>query len=516
MAFPTRFNTTDPGFYPNASQREQALANSERYAGWSRDRVRQLNNRNDGYTYTIDYWQNAYIISRGGKQTKKAYAYEIHVKQSWNREEVIYEEVFDSYSMDLNVFKAQLNARLSEFNDNEEGYTYYITSDARNYYQATDAAKLQGCESVTISVTCSDGATLGQGTTQYKCRKCGSSLNAHSKECAMQTSVTENELDLSELDALVQEAESKVALLGSQVQTLENENAVLLKKIAEASVEDAAVYRQQYNENRKQIDRLKSELAEWQQKQKEYNDAKAESAGDNDVATDDYYRIPAIMQDCKTAYSLTWQDGGAWSGYTYVRKATMPNIKGVITFKATISIARKPKYFLGIKIHRAILQISWELTTAYTDTHVADVLTLDPNLPDAEKTKIVNDRIAEIAREYPSCKITTEYARTAPPEETPTGEVYHLLWSSDRLAIAREVDSRITKIYADLVSLEKMMHYKRSIIDVLKDVLPEPDTDEGRRLTLVEECHDRWMENARASRNGNGRNGKDGRKEVRP
>ena len=512
----TRFNTTDPGFYPNASQREQALANSERYAGWSRDRVRQLNNRNDGYTYTIDYWQNAYIISRGGKQTKKAYAYEIHVKQSWNREEVIYEEVFDSYSMDLNVFKAQLNARLSEFNDNEEGYTYYITSDARNYYQATDAAKLQGCESVTISVTCSDGATLGQGTTQYKCRKCGSSLNAHSKECAMQTSVTENELDLSELDALVQEAESKVALLGSQVQTLENENAVLLKKIAEASVEDAAVYRQQYNENRKQIDRLKSELAEWQQKQKEYNDAKAESAGDNDVATDDYYRIPAIMQDCKTDYNLTWQDGGAWSGYTYVRKATMPNIKGVITFKATISIARKPKYFLGIKIHRAILQISWELTTAYTDTHVADVLTLDPNLPDAEKTKIVNDRIAEIAREYPSCKITTEYARTAPPEETPTGEVYHLLWSSDRLAIAREVDSRITKIYADLVSLEKMMHYKRSIIDVLKDVLPEPDTDEGRRLTLVEECHDRWMENARASRNGNGRNGKDGRKEVRP
>ena len=509
----TRFNTTDPGFYPNASQREQALANSERYAGWSRDRVRQLNNRNDGYTYTIDYWQNAYIISRGGKQTKKAYAYEIHVKQSWNREEVIYEEVFDSYSMDLNVFKAQLNARLSEFNDNEEGYTYYITSDARNYYQATDAAKLQGCESVTISVTCSDGATLGQGTTQYKCRKCGSSLNAHSKECAMQTTVTENELDLSELDAMLQEAENQVAALQSQINALENENADLLKKIAEASVEDAAVYRQQYNANKTQIDRLKSELSEWQKKQREYTDAKAEAAGDNDVATDDYYRIPAIMQDCKTAYSLSWQDGGAWNGYTYVRKATMPNINGVITFKATVSIARKPKYFLGIKIHRAIVQISWELTTEYTDTYVADVLTLDPNLSDAEKTKLVNDRIAEIAREHPSCKITTEYARTPPLEETPTGEVYHLLWSSDRLEIAREVDSRITKIYADLVSLEKMMHYKRSIIDVLKDVLPELDMDEGRRLTLVEECHERWVENARNLRNGNG---KDSGKEVRP
>ena len=505
-----RFETTDPGFYPNASQREQVLSNSEGYAGWSRSRVQQLNNQNDGYTYTITYWQSGYIINRGGKQTKKAYAYEIHVKKSWNREVIVYEDVFDSYSMDLNTFKAQLNARLSEFNDNEEGYTYYIASNARNYYQATDAVKLQGCESVTISVTCSDGATLGQGTTQYKCRKCGSSLNAHSKECAMQTTVTDNELDTSELDGLLQEAENKVATLESQIKSLESENDALLKKIAEASVEDAAVYRQQYNENKTQIDRLKSELAEWQKKQTEYTEAKAEAAADNDVATDDYYRIPAIMQDCKTAYSLTWQDGGAWSGYTYVRKATMPNINGVITFKATLSIARKPKYFLGIKIHRAIMQISWELTTEYSDTHVADVLTFDPSLSDAEKTKLVNDRIAEIAREYPSCKITTEYARTEPLEETPTGDVYHLLWSSDRLEIAREVDSRLTKIYADLVSLEKMMYYKRSIIDVLKDVLPELDMDEGRRLTLVEECRERWVENARSLRSGTGR------KEARP
>lgn len=504
----TRFNTSDPGFYPNASQREQALANSERYAGWSRSRVQQLNNSNDGYTYTINTRQQAYIISKGNKQTKKAYAYEIHVTQSWNRTEVVYEDVFDSYSMDLNTFKAQLNARLSEFNDNEEGCIYYIASDTRNYYQATDAAKLQGCESVTISVTCSDGATLGQGSTQYKCRKCGGSLDAHSKECVMQTSVTENELDLSELDALIREADNQVAVLQSQISALEKENADLLKKIAEASVEDAAAYRQQYNSNRTRIEELKSELAEWQQKQKEYADAKQEAEAENDVPTDDYYRLPAIMQDCKTAYSLTWQDGGTWSGYTFVRKATMPNINGIITFRATISIARKPKYFLGIKIHRAIIQISWELTSAYTDTHVADVLTLDPNLSNEEKTKIVNNRISEIAREYPNCKITTEYARTEPMEEVPNSDVYHLLWSSDRLEIAREVDSRITKIYADLVSLEKMMHYKRNIIDVLKDVLPELDTDEGRRLTLVEECHDRWVENARTSRSG--------RKEVRP
>ena len=508
-----RFNTSDPNFYPDASQREQVLANSEGYAGWSRNRVQQLNNQNDGFSYSINYWMSAYIISKKNKQTKKAYAYEIHVSKNWNKEEVVYEEVFDSYSMDLNTFRAQLNVRLAEFNENEDGYTYYISSGARNYYQATDAAKLKGCESVTISVTCSDGVTLGQGSTQYKCRKCGSSLNAHTKECAMQTSVTENDLDLSELDALLNEANSQAASLEAQIGALENENAVLLKKISTASIEDAANYRQQYNANKTRIDRLKGELAEWKKKQSDYAQAKSDAADDNSVATDDYYRIPAIMQDCKAAYGLTWQDGGAWNGYSYVRKATMPNINGIITFRATVSIARKPKYFLGIKIHRAIIQIKWELTSEYTDTHVADVLTLDPGLSDAEKAKLVNDRIAEIAREHPSCKITTEYARSAPTEETPSGDVYHLLWSSDRLEIAREVDSRITKIYADLVSLEKMMHYKRSILDVMKDVLPGLDTDEGRRLTLVEECHDRWVENARTLRSGNSRNS---RKEVRP
>lgn len=507
----TRFQTGDANFYPNASQREQTLANSEHHAGWSRSRVQQLNGSNDGNTYNISYRMQSYIIKKGKKQTKKAYAYEIHVTQSWNRETVVYEEVFDSYSMDLNTFKAQLNARLSEFNDNEEGYVYYIASDGRNYYQATDAGKLQGCESVTISVTCSDGATLGQGSTQYKCRKCGSSLNAHSKECVMQTTVTENELDFSELDALIQEADSRVSALESQVATLERENEDLLKKIAGASVEDAARYRQQYNANRKQIEELESELAAWRKKQQDYKAAREEAAGDNSVPTDDYYRLPAIMQDCRAAYSLTWKDGGSWNGYTFVRKATMPNINGEITFSATLSIARKPKYFLGIKIHRTIIQISWELTSSYTDTHVADVLTLDASLSDEEKTRMVNERISEIAREHPDCKITTEYARNEPMEEEPAGDVYHLLWSSDRLEIAREVDSRITKIYADLVSLEKMMHYKRSIIDVLKDVLPELDTDEGRRLTLVEECHDRWVENARASRSG-----RSGRKEVQP
>ena len=555
-----RINTKDANFYPNSSQKEAILQNSENHAGWSRTRVQQLNNQNDGFTYNISYWLNSYIISSKKKgQKQKAYAYEIQVYKSWNRTEEVYEAVFDSYSMDLNTFKAQLQARLSEWNDNEEGYTYYIGSDARNYYQATDAAKLKGCESVTISVTCSDGVQLGQGTTQYKCKSCGGSLNDHSKKCAMTTSVTENNLDLSDLYKQEQEANAKVASLQSQISQLEAENKSLVKQIANASVEDAAKYREQYNKNKATIDQLNKELATWQQKQREieeaknkslvkqianasvedaakyreqYNknkatidqlnkelatwqqkqreieEAKAEAGKDNDVATDDYYRIPAIMNDCKSAYNLTWQGEGTWSGYTYIRKATMPNINGIITFKATLKIARKPKYFLGIKIHRAILQISWELTSEYTNTSVVDVITLDPSKTEQEKADEVNKRISEIAQEYPSCKITTEYAKSVPADDNGTDDTYHLLWSSDRLEIAREVDSRITKIYADLVSLEKMMHYKRNIIDVLMDIAPHINADEGRRLSLVEKCKKRWLRKAADTKHSDDYHGK--------
>lgn len=500
-----RIDTKDPDFYPNSSKRETILQNSENHAGWSRAKVQQMNNQHDGYTYSISYYLSTYIISSKKKgQKQKAYAYHITVTKSWNREETVYEDVFDSYSMDLNTFKAQLQARLSEYNDNEEGYTYYIGSDTRNYYQATDAAKLKGCESVTISVTCSDGVTLGQGTTQYKCRECGKSLNAHSKECAMKTSVTEGNLDLSELDKMQQEADSKVAMLQAQIGQLETENKELLRKIANASVEDAATYRQQYNANKTQIDKLNGELATWQQKQQEIAQAKEEAGRDNDVATDDYYRIPAIMNDCKAAYNLTWQDGGTWNGYVFTRKATMPNINGIITFKATLTLARKPKYFLGIKIHRGILQIAWELTSEYTNTNVVDVLTLDPNKTEQEKADEVNRRISDIAREYPSCKITTEYAKSDPTADNTDSDIKHLLWSSDRLEIAREVDSRITKIYADLVSLEKMMHYKRSIIDVLKSALPEIDDNMGRGQTILEECYERWINGARGRKEASG------------
>lgn len=503
-----RISTTDPDFYPSSSQREAALQNSENHAGWSRSRVQQLNNSNDGYNYNISYYSSAYILSKKKSgQYAKAYAYEIHVTKSWYRQEVKYEDVFDSYSMDMVTFRAGLNARLADYNDNEDGIRYYIGSDSKRYYQATNAEKMAGCETATISVTCHDGTKLGEGSTQYKCSQCGGSVNAHTKQCSMATTITSESVNTSEIDAKIAETESRIASIDTEIARLEAENSNLLKQIQTSSVEDAARYRQQYNANKDRISVLKSEKSAAEKELADYNQAKQEAIDGENAATDDYYRIPAIMQDCKNAYNLSWNGAGAWEGNTFVRTASMPNINGTITFKATISIARKPKYFLGIKIHRAIVQISWTLTTEYSDTQVVAVINLDPSKTDQEKADEVNAKLSEIAREYPSCEPTVEYAKSSPVESDDTEDTYHLLWTSDRLDIARQIDSRLTKIYADLVSLEKMMHYKHSIIDILRSIAPL-DTDQGRRLTLIERCRKRWLRNVANSAHSDTYNGK--------
>lgn len=503
-----RISTTAPDFYPSSSQREAALQNSENHAGWSRSRVQQLNNSNDGYNYNISYYSSAYILSKKKSgQYAKAYAYEIHVTKSWYRQEVKYEDVFDSYSMDMATFRAGLNARLADYNDNEDGIRYYIGSDSKRYYQATNAEKMAGCETATISVTCHDGTKLGEGSTQYKCSQCGGSVNAHTKQCSMATSITSESINTSEIDAKIAETESRIASIDTEIARLEAENSNLLKLIQTSSVEDAARYRQQYNANKDRISVLKSEKSAAEKELADYNQAKQEAVDGENAATDDYYRIPAIMQDCKNAYNLSWNGAGSWEGNTFVRTASMPNINGTITFKATISIARKPKYFLGIKIHRAIVQISWTLTTEYSDTQVVAVINLDPSKTDQEKADEVNAKLSEIAREYPSCEPTVEYAKSSPVESDDTEDTYHLLWTSDRLDIARQIDSRLTKIYADLVSLEKMMHYKHSIIDILRSIAPL-DTDQGRRLTLIERCRKRWLRNAANSAHSDTYNGK--------
>ena len=513
-----RIDTTDPNFYPNSSQTEAILQNSESHAGWSRERCRELCESDPPYNYYMNYYRSGYILSHGKNQYGKAYAYEIHVRKSWDIKEEVYEDVFDSYSMDWNTFMAQMNARLAGYNANgdhadisnaselsdyiathptESNYTYYIGYDNRRYYTASDARKIAGASQATFTITCHDGATLGKGSTTYKCSSCGSSVNDHTRQCVMLTTISNNSsVDITSLKTKVSELQSEEVALTERLDALNKENSELLRKMSKATTTaEYLQYQQQYNANKTTITDLQQQLDSINKQISNTQSAISEAEEGEKTQTDDYTRIPALMQQMKNAYNINWTDNGSWSGSTFTRTGTVANVNGSVTFTANVSIARKPKYFLGIKIHRAIVQIDWELTSSWSDSNVAEIMDLDTSKSDEENAQIVNAKISELAQEYPNCDVTVEYSKTEATETEDTDGTYHLLWASDRLEIARGIEARLARIYTDLVEVEKFLHYKHSYKQWVKDLLPKLNADKDRKLSIAEQCRRRWMRN---------------------
>ena len=493
----TRFDTTDPNFYPNSSQREQILSNSEAYAGWSRSRVNQMNKANDGNQYNISYYQHAYIISRNGNQRAKSYAYSIMVTKSWNHTEEVYEDVFDSYSMDLDGFLAQMNAKLDYYNkqhEDDSGKRYYLGMDSKRYYQATDAAHIKGVSSVIFTVHCTDGQKLGEGSTSWKENgNQGKSLSEASKRFTMETSLSEEDNPVTELDEKLREKQQVIDDLESQIESLEKEKNNISTQLRDLGYD--ADLMAKFRELESQISTLESQLSTAKSEYKQIEEIRDEAQNDFAQEEDDVTRIPAIMHQVQAAYHITWDGEGYWSGYEYIRKGKISGMESVVTFRAKLSLKRKPSYFLGIRYHRAILQIDWELTTEYSYSDVVDMIELDNSQTDEENAQIINQRLSELAQDYPSCTVDADYRKGQQIDAEEDEGLPHLLWASDRLAIARDIESRLVTIYAKLCMLENYIRTSRSLKSTLFNTILN-GIDHSKRRSIGIEALNRWKESA--------------------
>ena len=96
--------------------------------------------------------------------------------------------------------------------------------------------------------------------------------------------------------------------------------------------------------------------------------------------------------------------------------------------------------------------------------------------------------------DMPNCSISMRYnyqSQTKDDEDDEDG--IHLLLASDRLQVARYVEQELTRIYAQLVLIEKVMTQRECVLDFLKrqifDVV-------SRRLrnTIASYALQRWEE----------------------
>lgn len=479
--------------------REKAESNS----GWSTNKVNAYNNSHPGHHATISYSlvhidiDESYKHGWGGRHHKRHcfYSYSIKVVDSWGVKNQVYSAVFDSYSMAQSVFDAQMTEKLNYYEKSEDGYIYSIGHDDKVYYSATDATKVRGIASVSFILSCANETNMGEGNISWKENgDQGSSLGENSKVFAMETSLKTN-TDEEKLKAKIDEMNSQISSYQSQLATSNSRYNYVIQQMT-----TPAGYKSYYNEYvtiSSTIKDLKSKISESQTLLNEYKDSLSQLNDDEAETKDATTRIPSIMHTLQYSYNLNWLDEGHWDGFTFVRTAHLGNLDGTVTFSATLSLARKPKHFLGIRIHRAILAVAWSLKSNSSSKDVVESFELDKSKSDEENSKIVNDKASEIARAHPGCSVNIEYYKVAGTDSSDIDNSIHLLWIDDRLEVARRIESRLSKIYTQLVMVEKYMTNEKSLLSQLKDAVWD-GVSAYKRGSIASDALAHWMSNAKS------------------
>lgn len=487
-------------------------------SGWNQEKVNVYNQNNPGHTCSITYTLNhedrreSYKHGWGSTHHKRHcfYSYSVKVVDSWYIKQEIYEETFDSQSMDKETFEAKLKARLKSYNDNldpnDENYgkVYKLGSDAPRFYTMADEKKLEGCNTVSFVANCSGGANLGEGSFNWKenSKSQKGSLTEQSKQFAMANNPDQSS-DGGDKELLQQKQQytNEVNSLKKQISANDKKQQDLIDRIRAAKQANNYPLANRLQKEYDSLDatnaQLQNQLSVAQNNLNQTNQALTEYYNDMSDNLDGAYRIPSNMRELQAMYKLQWQDEGEWvngSGeYTFVRHAYCPSAKANVTYTAVLKLVRKPKYFLGIRIHRPILSVDFTLSGNSSAENVVEVMKLDMKKTEKERTEEVNKRLKELMKDMPDCSISIryEYSNKVDTSDDESDNSIHLLWASDRLDIARDVEYQLTEIYAQLVFLEHVMQARQSLLDFLKHQILDVVTRSGRG-TIAEYCLQRW------------------------
>jgi len=499
-----------------SSEMASAKTESERLAGWNQAKVDKYNKEHPGHHATITYVlqhenrRESYKHGWGARHYKRHcfYAYSIKIVDSWSIKHEVHEEIFDSESMDEETFRKRMESQLKYWNSLEsdkpflQRVTYKLGNDARKYYTIADENKMKGCNSVVFLAKCDDGATLAEGSFNWKENgNQGKHLeDPKSKNFALdKTQVSTN--GANELQQKKKGCQDEIKSLENQIRSMDKQMSLLISQMNQAKMahdnNKVAALRAQYDTVSNNQTALKRQLSQVQSNLAQIDNAIAEYYKDLNEDNGSPYRINSNMRELASLFQLSWQDAGEWVNgdgqYIFVRHAYCAQVKSQVTYTAVLKLQSKPKHFLGIRIHRAILSVDYKLSAAYSAENVIETMNLDMSLSEKERAAKVNERQKQLMEDMPDCSITVRYnyAKNMPNEEGP--DAIHLLWASDRLDVARDVEYQLSVIYSQLVLLEKVMNDRQTIKDFLTNQLLNPITRKSRG-TIAEYALGRWTD----------------------
>lgn len=502
--------------YLTTAERNQLKQLAKSKCGWDEARVAEYNRSHPNHhceiTYSLNHkdfkeqWKHGF----GGRHTKLHcfFSYSVVVEDKWNVEKDVYEEMFDSKTMNLDAFTQKMHNKLDyynstlETNEIEGQLEYKIGKGEPAYYQEADAKQVKGASNVTFLANCHDGATLAEGSFSWKENgKQGRNLDEKSKDFAMGNTVVYPNGNIGQqIDDVLKRYDDTKSNLQKRLKDIDKKIADLIDQ------KNAAILAGDHKKKvqvQSEIDKLETIRDDYDGQLKDINDSikignanKEEYWKDQEDDDNTRYRILKNLKELGADYQINWDFPGTWddydnSEYTYTVKGYCPSIKSEVTYTANLRVAKAPKYWLGIRIHRAVLSVDYEITTHESSETVVDVMRFDKDEDPQSRADAVNQKVQQLMTDMPGCSISTKYDYMSSNDSITDEDGIHLLWMSDRIDVAREVEAQLTVIYAQLVLIDKFLTQQESLEKYLKRTLLSI-VDRKSRGFLANYAFSRW------------------------
>lgn len=484
---------------------------------WNAEKCQEYNQTHPGHQCTILYTRKhedrkrhyeGGLLSHSYDERYCFNSYKVKVTDTWDIREVIYEETFDSQTMDKTTFIQKMKARLNGLIDENEKFladhptiSIEMSNDSPRYYTMADEKKMEGCNSVSFIAQCDDGATLGEGSFNWK--ENGSQGNKlewpKSKDFAMSNSPMADDGSKPLLQKQ-KEFSNEVNALKSEIKGNDTKMRNLITRINQAKMNKniplVDKLQGEYDALSDENAHLKEQLREAEGKLSQADDALDEYYQDMSDNLDGPYRIPSNMASLASMYQIQWLDEGEWvqgsNAYVFVRHGYCADARTNVTYTASLKLSRKPTYALGVRIHRAVLSVDFKLTSSSSSENVIEVMKLNMNQTEKLRAEEVNMRLKQWLEDLPNCSVTVKYHYASNQnDEDDDEDCIHLLFAADRLQVARYVEQELTKIFAQLVLIEKVMTQRECILDFLRRQIFDVVSRSGRN-GIAEYALRRW------------------------
>jgi hypothetical protein len=390
-------------------------------------------------------------------------------------EVIVYDQLFDSRINHEVVFEKEFNQRIETLmKDQEVDYPwmkieYKIGKGEKYYYEFESAETVRNTASASFTVNCHDEVELAKGGFNFKVneRYNSSKMNEYAYPKNMIPEKQPEDVTLWE---------EKIADLEKQIQDNKDLIAEYQQKITE--IQAVADTTSNYTDRNKllneitsyriKINNLNSTNIGLQDQLDEVNEVYENYQIDYNEDLDGPYRIPTLENDLAGDFHLHWDAAGSWSGHTYTRPAHIVGMEGAVKFIAEVKQERGEKRFLGIRYHRAIIGVEYRLVSEQETSETVDVIEFSDDMSDEEKANLINQKRQEVQGQFPSCNVTVVKSEKDPPEKEAKEEAFHLLWMSDRVALARFIEYRLRQIDGQLAFIERNLFIKRNVLDDFK------------------------------------------------